>query len=69
VDIVKNHNEENKKIQRAIQLVLQNGGIEYAYQKMNEMAKEALALIDPLPDSPSKRSLIGLVDYSINRDK
>jgi hypothetical protein len=33
------------------------------------MAKEALALIEPLPDSPSKRSLIGLVDYSINRDK
>ncbi len=69
VDIVKNHNEENKKIQRAIQLVIQNGGIEYAYEKMNEMAKEALALIEPLPDSPSKRSLIGLVDYSINRDK
>lgn len=69
VDIVKNHNEESKYIQKAIQLVIKNGGIEYAHQRMTELANEALAILQPLPESVAKRSLIGLVHYTINRDK
>lgn len=69
VDIIKNHNEESKKIKIAIQLVSDNGGIEYAHKRMTEHANEALEIIQPLPDSAAKRSLIGLVHYTINRDK
>jgi len=69
VDIVKNHNEESRKVKRAIQLVIENGGIEYAFQRMNELANQALEIIKPLPESPAKRSLIGLVEYTITRDK
>jgi octaprenyl-diphosphate synthase len=69
VDIVKNHNEESKKIKIAIQLVIDNGGIEYAHQRMTELSNEALAILQPLPESAAKRSLIGLVHYTINRDK
>jgi len=69
VDIVKNHNEESKKIKRAIQLVIENGGIEYAFKRMTELSAEALSIIHPLPESEAKRSLIGLVEYTINRDK
>lgn len=69
IDIVKNHNEESKKIKLAIQLVINNGGIEYAHKRMTELANEALEIIKPLPESAAKRSLIGLVHYTINRDK
>ncbi|MBU3660459.1 MAG: polyprenyl synthetase family protein [Flavobacteriales bacterium] len=69
MDIVKNHNEESKHIKKAIQLVINNGGIEYAHQRMTELANEALTIIQPLPESPAKRSLIELVHYTINRDK
>lgn len=69
MDIVKNHNEESKHIKKAIQLVINNGGIEYAHQRMTELANEALTIIQPLPESAAKRSLIELVHYTINRDK
>jgi len=69
LEIVKHYNEDNKKIKRAIQLVIENGGLEYAFEKMNELANKALAILDTLPESESKRSMIGLVQYTINRDK
>jgi octaprenyl-diphosphate synthase len=68
-DIVRNHHENNAKIRRAVELVIENGGIEYAHQKMIELSEEAKQLLSPLPDSAAKRSLIGLVDYTINREK
>ena len=68
-DIVRNHHENNAKIRRAVELVIENGGIEYAHQKMIELSEEAKQLLSPLPDSAAKRSLIGLVDYTINLEK
>lgn len=69
MNIVKNHNSNSKKIAQAVNLVKQSGGIDYAYKKMNEFAERAIELIQPLPDSDAKKSLIGLVYYTINRDK
>ena len=69
INIVRNHNDNSKKIARAVDLVVKNGGIEYAFQRMNELAQKAINLIEPLPDSDAKKSLIGLVHYTINRDK
>ena len=69
MNIVKNHNSNSKKIAHAVNLVVQNGGIEYAFKKMNEFAQRAIELIEPLPDNEAKKSLIGLVHYTINRDK
>lgn len=69
MNIVRNHNEEKKYVQRAIQLVIQSGGIEYAYNRMMELKNEALELLTDIPDSEAKRALIGLVEYTVNRDK
>lgn len=69
MNIVKNHNEEKKYVQRAIQLVIAAGGIEYAYKRMIELKTEALDLLTDIPDSESKRALIGLVEYTVTRDK
>ena len=69
INIVKNHNEDTKKIRRAVQLVIDHGGIEYAHKRMTELAGEALEILKPMDDSQAKRSLIGLVEYTINREK
>ncbi len=69
INIVKNHNEEGKQIKRAIHLVVASGGVKYAYDKMIGIKNEALALLENLADSEAKTALIGLVEYTVYRDK
>lgn len=69
INIVKNHNENPKKVQHAVEMVIEHGGITYAHQRMMELAQQALQLLEQIPDSASKRSLIGLVEYTTQREK
>ena len=69
LDIVRNKNEEQNSINRAVQLVLQSGGIEYAHEKMMEYGKKAIELLTEIPESDAKKSLIGLVHFTMNREK
>lgn len=69
INIVKNHNENPKKVQRAIELVHHYGGIAYAHKKMMELKEEALNMLTDIPDSEAKRSIIGLVEYTTLREK
>lgn len=69
INIVKRHNENPKKVQRAVQLVIEHGGIDYAHKKMLEFKQKALELLKDIPDSDSKKALIGLVEYTTNRKK
>ncbi|MES2799046.1 MAG: polyprenyl synthetase family protein [Bacteroidota bacterium] len=69
INIIKNHNEDSKKVKRAIQLVIEHGGISYAYKKMMQLANEALLLLNDFPDSDAKSSLITLVNYTTQREK
>ncbi len=69
INIVKRHNEEKKYVNRAIELVIAAGGIEYAHERMIELKTQALDLLIDIPDSPAKRSLVGLVEYTVNREK
>lgn len=69
INIVKNHNENPKKVKRAIQLVIDNGGIEFAHSKMLEFKQKALELIVDVPESEAKKAILGLVDYTTNRKK
>ena len=69
LDIVRYKNEEDTSIKRAVQLVLQSGGIEYAHEKMMEYGKKAIELLTEIPESDAKKSLIGLVHFTINREK
>lgn len=68
-NIVKNHNENPKKIKRAIDLVIENGGIEYTYKKMLDYKEKALNLIAEEPESEAKKALVGLVEYTTTRKK
>jgi octaprenyl-diphosphate synthase len=67
--IIKNQNENTKKVRRAVDLVIQSGGIKYAHNKMTSLINEALTIIEHIPDSEAKKSLIGLVNYTITREK
>jgi octaprenyl-diphosphate synthase len=69
INIVKNHNEDPKHVNRAIELVIAQGGIEYAHKKMMELKDEALSLLKDVPDSEAKRSIIALVEYTTQREK
>lgn len=69
INIVKNHNENPKKVKRAVELVIEHGGIIYSHQKMLEYKEKALKLIADIPDSEAKKALLGLVEYTTNRKK
>lgn len=67
INIVKNQNEDSKTVKRAIKLVIDGGGIQYAHKVMIDYKDRALKLIEAIPTSPAKESLIGLVEYTTNR--
>ncbi len=69
INIVKNKNEKTKQVRRAVELVIQYGGIEYARTKMLELKAQALDLLTDIPESEAKNSLIGLVEYTTTREK
>lgn len=69
INIVKNQNENPKKVKRAVKLVIDHGGIEYAHKRMLEYKEKALDLIKDIPHSDSKESIIGLVEYTTTRKK
>jgi octaprenyl-diphosphate synthase len=69
IHIVKNKYDDSRSIDRAIRMVVDNGGITYAHEKMLAFKKEALDLLNEVPDSSAKRALIGLVEFTTNREK
>lgn len=69
INTIKTHNENPKKVKNAVNLVIEYGGIEYAHKKMLEYKEKALCLIKDIPHSDSKESVIGLVEYTTNREK
>ena len=69
INIVKNHNEEPKYIRKAIAKVIESGGVKYAYGRMIEIKNEAIELIKDIEENDAKRSLIGLVEYTVYREK
>ena len=68
INIVKNHNTENKKVKEVIAYVKNNGGIEYATMKMEEYKEKAYLILESFPENIYKRSLHDLVQFTIERD-
>tara|TARA_B100000683_G_scaffold277846_1_gene339573 strand:+ start:27954 stop:28931 length:978 start_codon:yes stop_codon:yes gene_type:complete len=69
IDVVKNHNENQKKVTELIQKVKKSGGIEYTKQKMYEVRAQAMEIIKTYPETPSRQSLIDLILYTTEREK
>jgi len=68
IRIVKNESEKPKKVKEVIEFVKQSGGIEYATKAMNRFHQEALLLLKDFPESDYKKSLIQLVQFTIDRN-
>jgi octaprenyl-diphosphate synthase len=67
--IVKNQNNKEESVREAIEIVLRNGGVKYADEKMRTIGEDAKDLLSDLPNNAAKASLISLVDYTMNRTK
>jgi octaprenyl-diphosphate synthase len=65
--IVKNNNNDKKKVKFVIDHVIQFGGIEYATQKMYEYRDKALAILNSFQPSPARAALEELVRYTTDR--
>jgi len=68
VNIIKNHNTEDRKVKEVISFVKGSGGMEYATQKMQEYQARAFVVLDTFPDSVFKNSLRNLVKYTTERN-
>ncbi len=69
LNIVKNHNKDTKKVNELMQIVANNGGLEYTAKKMLEFKGEALQILSQFPDNEAKESLRLLVEYTVERNK
>jgi octaprenyl-diphosphate synthase len=69
IRIVKNESHKPKKVRFVMDFVRSTNSIDYAISKMNEYRDRALALLDNIPDSTARASLITLVNYTVEREK
>ncbi|MFN5557205.1 MAG: polyprenyl synthetase family protein [Chryseotalea sp.] len=66
-NIVRNESDKPRRVREVIEFVRQSGGIEYAQAVMNRYHADALNLLTNLPESNYKKSLIDLVQFTIER--
>jgi octaprenyl-diphosphate synthase len=67
ISIIKNESDQPKRVKEVIAYVKRSGGIQYAVEKMHKYHREALAIMEDFPDSDYKRSLLQLVQFTIDR--
>lgn len=68
VNIVKNHNTDDKKVKEVISFVKSSGGIEYAKKQMNDYKEKAFVMLEHFADSQYKTSLKELVRFTTERN-
>ncbi len=64
---IKKHHKNEKKIAPIVQFVKDNGGIDYARQKMTEYRDKALEILDSFPMGDAKEGLVELVHFTTTR--
>ena len=69
INSMKNHNKDAKRVKEVIAFVKDNGGLDYAIDKMKAFQEEAIKLLDTYPESKYKNSLELMVNYVIDRKK
>jgi octaprenyl-diphosphate synthase len=67
ISIIKNDNNNPKKVAEVIDFVIKSGGIQYAEDRMNAFKNKSLEILSTFGDSPSKHALAGLVKYTTER--
>jgi octaprenyl-diphosphate synthase len=68
-NIIKHHNENSKKVKEVVNLVIENDGVKYATEKMENLKNEALQILYKYPKNEARSVLETLIYYTINRTK
>lgn len=69
INTIKNDSEHKEKVNKVVKLVIETGGVNYAKQKMDEYRTQANELLQSFPDNTYRKSLQGLIQYTIDREK
>lgn len=69
VNTIKNHNTDEKRVGKVIEMVNEKGGIDYTITKMKEYQEKALSALESHPDNDARTSLKDLVNFVIARTK
>ncbi|RYU90550.1 polyprenyl synthetase family protein [Mucilaginibacter terrigena] len=69
IGLVKNHNDDPKKIAEIIRFVKTKGGLEYAETQMKKYQEEAFAILDTFPAGEARTGLEQLVRFTTERNK
>ena len=69
INIIKNESENSQKVAEVIAFVKQSGGLEYATKAMKNLVEEAQNILNSFPETKFRRSLAGLVQFTIERNK
>ncbi len=67
--IIRTKDFTTENVDKLIDFAKANGGIEYAEKRMNAYRDKAIALLQTLPASDARESLLLLADYIIKRKK
>jgi len=67
INTVKNHSQDPEKVAELMEMVHEQGGIEYAHDYMQLYKDQAIELLLSLPDVPARESLRNLVEYVVQR--
>lgn len=66
---IKKGNKSQQVVNEVIRFVKDNGGVEYASEKMHEFKQGAIEILESFPDTAARKSLIDLVEYTVARKK
>lgn len=69
VNIVKKHNDDDDQVQKVINSVIANGGLDYARERMNEYKEKALEQLYRFEANEARHALEALVLYTTEREK
>ena len=69
INTIKNHNTDEKRVGKVVDMVREKGGIEYTVTRMKAYQQKALAMLELQPNNEAKKSLIDLVNFVIDRTK
>jgi octaprenyl-diphosphate synthase len=65
---IRRHNKNAEKVKTVIQFVIDKGGLQFSENTMHEYKQKAIDLLNSYPESDIKDALIGLVNYTIERN-
>src|ERR1700744_1526688 len=69
INLVKNHNDDPKKIEAIISFVRETGGLQYAETQMKKYQDEAFEILNTFPEGDARKGLEQLVRFTTERNK